>query len=96
MKLPNSFFKHLRAHIDFSSFILLDMVVIDETKSAVFSVPKNDETKYCNLQINNESKFYGSFNEMMEYAVHFKLISEGYKKELIKRYEIIKHNGGNK
>lgn len=96
MKLPNSFFKHLRAHIDFSSFILLDMVVIDDTKSAVFLVPRNDETKYCNLQINNESKFYGSFNEMMEYAVHFKLISEGYKKELIKRYEIIKHNGGNK
>lgn len=96
MKLPNSFFKHLRAHIDFSSFILLDLVVIDETKSAVFLVPKNDETKYCNLQINNESKFYGSFSEMMEYAVHFKLISEGYKKELIKRYEIIKHNGGNK
>ena len=96
MKLPNSFFKHLRAHIDFSCFILLDMVIIDETKSAVFLVPKNDVTKYFNLQINNESKFYGSFNEMMEYAVHFKLISESYKKELIKRYEIIKHNGGNK
>lgn len=96
MKLPNSFFKHLRAHIDFSSFILLDMVIIDETKSAVFLVPKNDVTKYFNLQINNESKFYGSFNEMMEYAVHFKLISKSYKKELIKRYEIIKHNGGNK
>lgn len=96
MKLPNSFLKHLRAHIDFSSFILLDMMIIDDTKSAVFLVPKNDETKYCNLQINNESKFYGSFNEMMEYAFHFKLISESYKKELIKRYEIIKHNGGNK
>lgn len=96
MKLPNSFFKHLRAHIDFSSFILLDMVIIDETKSAVFLVPKNDVTKYFNLQINNESKFYGSFNEMMEYAVHFKLISESYKKELIKRYETIKQSGGNK
>lgn len=96
MKLPDSFQKYLRAHIDFSSFILLDMVIIDDTKSAVFLVPRNDETKYCNLQINNESKFYGSFNEMMEYAVHFKLISESYKKELIKRYEIIKHNGGNK
>lgn len=96
MKLPNSFFKHLRAHIDFSSFILLDMVIIDETKSAVFLVPKNDVTKYFNLQINNESKFYGSFNEMMEYAIHFKLISEGYKKDLIKRYETIKQSGGNK
>lgn len=96
MKLPDSFFKHLRAHIDFSSFILLDMVVIDDTKSAVFLVPRSSETKYCNLQINNESRFYGSFNEMMEYAVHFKLISEGYKKDLIKRYETIKHNGGNK
>ena len=96
MKLPNSFFKHLRAHIDFSSFILLDMVIIDETKSAVFLVPKNDVTKYFNLQINNESKFYGSFNEMMEYAVHLKLISESYKKELIKRYETIKQSGGNK
>lgn len=40
MKLPDSFQKHLRAHIDFSSFILLDMVVIDDTKSAVFLVPK--------------------------------------------------------
>ena len=46
MKLPDSFQKYLRAHIDFSSFILLDMVVIDDTKSAVFLVPKNDETKY--------------------------------------------------
>lgn len=96
MKLPDSFQKYLRAHIDFSSFILLDMVIIDETKSAVFLVPKNDVTKYFNLQINNESKFYGSFNEMMEYAVHFKLISESYKKELIKRYETIKQSGGNK
>ena len=69
MKLPDSFQKHLRAHIDFSSFILLDMVAIDDTKSAVFLVPKNDETKYCNLQINSESKFYGSFDEMMEYAI---------------------------
>ena len=96
MKLPDSFQKYLRAHIDFSSFILLDMVIIDDTKSAVFLVPRNDETKYCNLQINNESKFYGSFGEMMEYAIHFKLISEGYKKDLIKRYETIKQNGGNK
>lgn len=96
MKLPDSFQKHLRAHIDFSSFILLDMVVIDDTKSAVFLVPKNDETKYCDLQINSESKFYGSFDEMMEYAIHFKLISEGYKKYLTKRYETIKQNGGNK
>ena len=53
MKLPDSFQKYLRAHIDFSSFILLDMVIIDDTKSAVFLVPRNDETKYCNLQINN-------------------------------------------
>ena len=96
MKLPDSFQKCLRAHIDFSSFILLDMVIIDDTKSAVFLVPRNDETKYCNLQINNESKFYGSFDEMMEYAIHFKLISEGYKKDLIKRYETIKQSGGNK
>lgn len=96
MKLPDSFQKYLRAHIDFSSFILLDMVVIDDTKSAVFLVLKNDETKYCNLQINSESKFYGSFDEMMEYAIHFKLISEGYKKDLAKRYESIKQNGGNK
>lgn len=96
MKLPNSFQKYLRAHIDFSSFILLDMVIIDETKSAVFLVPRSDETKYCNLQINNESKFYGSFDEMIEYAIHFKLISEGYKKDLIKRYETIKQSGGNK
>ena len=96
MKLPDSFQKHLRAHIDFSSFILLDMVVIDDTKSAVFLVNKNDETKYCNLQINSEIKFYGSFDEMMEYAIHFKIISEGYKKYLTKRYETIKQNGGNK
>ena len=96
MKLPNSFLKHLRAHIDFSSFVLLDMVIIDETKSAVFLVPRSNETNYCNLQINNESKFYGSFDEMMEYAIHFKLISEGYKKDLIKRYETIKQSGGNK
>ena len=96
MKLPDSFQKYLRAHIDFSSFILLDMVIIDDTKSAVLFVPRNDETKYCNLQINNESKFYGSFDEMMEYAIHFKLISEGYKKDLIKRYETIKQSGGNK
>ena len=96
MKLPDSFQKYLRAHIDFSSFILLDMVIIDDTKSAGFLVPRNDETKYCNLQINNESKFYGSFDEMMEYAIHFKLISEGYKKDLIKRYETIKQSGGNK
>lgn len=96
MKLPDSFQKHLRAHIDFSTFILLDMVVIDNKKSVVFLVPRGNETKYCNLQINNESKFYGSFNEMMDYAAHFKLISEGYKKDLIKRYESIKHNGGNK
>ena len=96
MKLPDSFQKYLRAHIDFSSFILLDMVIIDDTKSAVFLVPRNDVTKYFNLQINNESKFYGSFNEMMEYAVHFKLISEGYKKYLTKRYETIKQSGGNK
>ena len=96
MKLPDSFQKYLRAHIDFSSFILLDMVIIDDTKSAVFLVPRNDETKYCNSQINNESKFYGSFDEMMEYAIHFKLISEGYKKDLIKRYETIKQSGGNK
>lgn len=32
-----------------------------------------------------KSKFYGSFDEMMEYAIHFKLISEGYKKDLIKK-----------
>ena len=96
MKLPDSFQKYLRAHIDFSSFILLDMVIIDDTKSSVFLVPRNDDTKYCNLQINNESKFYGSFDEMMEYAIHFKLISEGYKKDLAKRYESIKQNGGNK
>ena len=96
MELPIKFQKHLRSHIDFSSFILLDMVVIDDTKSAVFLVPRNDENKYCNLQINNESKFYGSFGEMMEYAIHFKLISEGYKKDLIKRYETIKQSGGNK
>ena len=96
MKLPDSFQKYLRAHIDFSSFILLDMVIIDDTKSAVFLVPRYDETEYCNLQINNESKFYGSFDEMMEYAIHFKLISEGYKKDLTKRYETIKQNGGNK
>ena len=96
MKLPDSFQKYLRAHIDFSSFILLDMVVIDDTKSAVFLVPRNDDTNYCNLQINNDSKFYGSFDAMMDYAVHFKIISEGYKKDLIKRYKSIKHNGGNK
>ena len=65
MKLPDSFQKHIRAHIDFSSFILLDMVIIDDKNSAVFLVPRNDEAKYCNLQINNESKFYGSFDEMM-------------------------------
>ena len=96
MKLPDSFQKYLRAHIDFSSFILLDMVIIDDTKSAVFLVPRNDEAKYCNLQINDESKFYGSFDEMIEYAIHFKLISEVYKKDLIKRYETIKQSGGNK
>lgn len=96
MELPIKFQKHLRSHVDFSSFILLDMVIIDDTKSAVFLVPRNDETKYCNLQINNESKFYGSFDEMIEYAIHFKLISEGYKKDLIKRYETIKQSGGNK
>lgn len=96
MELPIKFQKHLRSHIDFSSFILLDMVVIDDSKSAVFLIPRNDETKYCNLQINNESKFYGSFDEMIKYAIHFKLISEGYKKDLIKRYETIKQSGGNK
>ena len=66
MELPNKFQKHLRSHIDFSSFILLDMVVIDDSKSAVFLIPRGDEARYCNLQINNESNFYGSFDEMME------------------------------
>lgn len=94
MELPIKFQKHLRSHIDFSSFILLDMVVIDDSKNAVFLVPRGDEARYCNLQINNDSKFYGSFDAMMDYAVHFKIISEGYKKDLIKRYESIKHNGG--
>ena len=96
MKLPDSFQKHLRSHIDFSTFVLLDMIVIDDSKSVVFLVPRGDDSKYCNIQINSDSKFYGSFDGMMDYAVHFKLISEGYKKDLIKRYESIKHNGGNK
>ena len=95
MRLPDSFQKHLRSHIDFSSFVLLDMKVIDGKHSAVFLIPRDDDADYCNLQINDESRYYGTFHGMMDYSVHFKLISEGYKNSLIKRYSQIKHKGGN-
>ena len=95
MRLPDSFQKHLRSHIDFSSFVLLDMKVIDDKHSAVFLIPRDNDADYCNLQINDESRYYGTFYGMMDYAVHFKLISESYKNSLIKRYSQIKHKGGN-
>lgn len=85
MHLPEIFEKHLRSHIDFATFHLLDMVVINGNKSVVFLVPRGPNGLF-NIQINDESKYYGDFNGMMEYALHFKLISESYKNTLTKRY----------
>ena len=96
MELPSAFQKHLRSHIDFATFILLDMVVIDDTKSIVFLAPR-DKSKhdYCSVQVNDESKFFGDFNSMMDYALHFQLISQKYAQNLIKRYNKIMEETNN-
>ena len=90
MELPNIFQKHLRSHIDFATFIFLDMVVVDDKKSYVFLVPRaKDKKDYCSIQLNDESKFFGSFDKMMEYALYFKLIDKKYALMLTKRYNKI-------
>lgn len=85
MHLPEIFEKNLRSHIDFATFHLLDMIVINGNKSVVFLVPREPNGLF-NIQINDESKYYGDLNGMMKYALHFKLISESYKNTLTKRY----------
>ena len=85
LHLPEIYEKRLRSHIDFATFHLLDMVVTSDNKSIVFLIPREPNGLF-NIQVNDESKYYGDFNGMMEYALHFKLISESYKNTLTKRY----------
>lgn len=85
MHLPEIFEKYLRSHINFATFHLLDMVVTSDNKSIVFLVPREPNGLF-NIQVNDESKYYGDFDRMMEYALHFKLISKNYKNTLTKRY----------
>lgn len=86
MELPFKIQHHLLAHIDFSAFVVLDIMFLDNGKSMVFLMPRGGRDCYYNIQIGNESKYFGNFDNMIEFALYHKFITKAYANTLIKRH----------
>lgn len=86
MELPFKIQLNLNAHVDFSSFLVLDVIALANGKSMTFLMPRGGRDCYYNVQIGNESKYFGNFDNMIEYALYHKFITKAYANTLIKRH----------
>lgn len=86
MELPLKIQLNLNAHVDFSSFLVLDVISLANGKDMAFLMPRGGRDCYYNIQIDGDSKYFGSFDNMMEFALYHKLITKAYANTLIKRH----------
>ena len=88
MKLDKKMEFYLReAHIDFTSFRVLEVVPQNEEHAVVLLVPKNTTpTKYFCTQYRNRILYFGSTENMMVACVESNYLSQRMADKLVKEY----------
>lgn len=98
MELNKIMNEKLRTTIDFATFHMLDFSVTNNGKAIVVLVPRNFNAvdKHFKMDIGDCPHYFGSFGQLLEYALHFELFSEKYARELTEKYNKFTKNKGDK
>ncbi len=91
MRLPFLYEHYLRAHIDFSAFLLLGMFPQNKSDAVILLAPRDpSRDMYFNVQYKGNNAYFTDVEQMTDYCKAHKYISSFQARKICKYYNKLK------